>query len=428
MSQPTSPIGANERIPIIDALRGLAIFGILMVNLPLMYGPMSNVLVNPHLALTPADQLGEWIIKVFFEGKFYVLFSALFGFGFYIFLNKPSGSPEQNLKRFRRRLFYLLLFGIAHVHFLWAGDILVYYALFGFALIAFRNSTERRQIRWAIAFMLIPIVFGLLFYGMTWLGLNSAESLEETQAEIAANNEALNSLYQAAIEAYSQGSYTDTIRMRWREYSHLLWGILFFYPTVLAMFLFGYIAAKRGLISHFKAHLIFWRKALLWGWSLGLPLAILYAFAMQQVPSGDQSSGWNVIATAAHIVGGTVLSLGYVSWMVLRYANGHTHFFENYLAPVGRMALSNYIGHSFISIWLFHSFGLGLFGKIGAMEGIGIALLIFTAQIFISRWWLSHFRFGPLEWLWRCFTYGKLQDITRGEQEQTIKQHTESSA
>lgn len=411
MSTSSSPLLVRERLQLIDALRGLAIFGILMVNMPLMYGPMSNVLLNLSTAESIPDLIAEAIIKVFFEGKFYVLFSALFGFGFYIFLHKPSGTPEDNLRLFRRRLVFLFLFGMAHVSLLWAGDILVFYAAFGFILLAFRNSTERKQLRWAIGFALLPIVLGALLYGVVLMAGMSPESQEATQASLEQGREQTYALYQSAYEAYSSGSYTDTMRIRWQEYLALLPGVLFFYPTVLAMFLLGFIAARRGLISHYQEHIPFWRKALRLGLFIGLPLSMLYAYALHQAPPGDQTSGWYTLATTLHIVGGSLLSLGYVAFMVLRYHGGHRRFMEAYLAPVGRMALSNYISHSLITLLLFHGYGLGLFGKIAIWQGILLTLAIFTMQVFVSRWWLARYRFGPLEWLWRSLTYGLRQPM-----------------
>lgn len=411
MQTSSSPVPVRERLQLIDALRGLAIFGILMVNMPLMYGPMSNVLLNLSIAESIPDLIAEAIIKVFFEGKFYVLFSALFGFGFYIFLHKPSGSTEENLRLFKRRLFFLLLFGLGHIHFLWAGDILVFYALFGFILLVFRNSTARKQLRWAVAFALIPIVLGGLMYGALLMAGMSPEAQEATQASLEQGREQTYALYQSAYEAYSSGSFADTVRARWQEYLALLPGILFFYPTVLTMFLLGFIAAKRGLISQYQDHIPFWRKALKLGLFIGLPLSMLYAYALHQAPPGDQGSGWYPFATTMHIIGGSLLSLGYVAFMVLRYHAGHRRFMEAYLAPVGRMALSNYLSHSLITSLLFHGYGLGLFGKIAIWQGILLTLAIFVMQIFVSRWWLARYRFGPLEWLWRSLTYGRRQPM-----------------
>ncbi len=413
MNTLTSPTPTRQRNHLIDGLRGLAIFGILMVNMPLMYGPMSNVLLNAPHGEGLAALTGTWLIRVFFEGKFYVLFSALFGYGFYLFLHKASGSPEANLRLFRRRLFFLLLLGAAHVHFLWAGDILVFYALFGFLLILFRNASTRALLRWAVVFAAVPVLLTLGIYGLIALISRIPEAGEAAAASFEEGSAQTLALFRAASEAYSSGTYTDTVRARWTEYLALLPGVLFFYPTVMAMFLAGFAAAREGVLSNFDRHKGFWRKAFKAGFFAGLPLALFYAYAMGQAPPGDQSSGWYAAATTVHIIGGIFLCLGYVAWMVRRYHAGNTHFTEACLAPVGRMALTNYISHSFITLWLFHGYGLGLFGKVGVWQGILLTVIIFVLQIFWSRWWLRRYRFGPLEWLWRSLTYGRRQPLKR---------------
>lgn len=404
-------MAVKHRITLIDALRGLAIFGILMVNLPIMYQPMTFVMLNPGLGTEPLNLASEWLIKVFFEGKFYVLFSALFGYGFYLFMHKPSGDSSGHLKRFQRRLFYLLLIGLAHIFFLWAGDILLIYALFGFLLIAFRNSTVRRQAIWAGIFILMPIVLAISAYAMIVVAHTIPEAAAQMEASMNENRAMLQGVYESAAAAYSEGSYRDTITWRWREYLTLLPGIFFFYPTVLGMFLIGYIAARKGWVSDYAAHLPLWRKARNLGWLVGLPLGVLYAYSMHLAPPGDQGSGWYALGTSAHVVGGIFLCMGYVGSIVCLYGGGHTRFFDRYLAPVGRMALTNYIAHSALAVVLFHGVGLGLFGKIEAWQSVMLAVAIFAAQIFVSRWWLERFRFGPLEWLWRSLTYGKLQPM-----------------
>ncbi len=411
----TRPVAASERIEILDALRGLAIFGILMVNLPLMHRPMTAVLINPGWGDGLLESAAEAFVRIFFEGKFYVLFSALFGYGFHLFLNKPSGSPEENLRLFKRRLFFLLLFGVAHILLLWPGDILVMYALFGFLLLLFRNSSARRQLIWAAIFISLPILITLLSYGMLWLGSmmpESAEAIERSMSESAAEMQAL---YDGAARAYSSGSYREGIYWRWQEYLALLPGIVFFYPTVIGVFILGKLMAQKKLLSEAHAQLPFWRKALRLGLGIGMPFSLFYAYAMHQAPPGDQGSGWYLLGTTSHIVGGITLCLAYVAALVLYFQRSAAHFWRRHMAAVGRMALSNYILHSLLAVLLFHGVGLGLYGKIEGWQSILLAIAIFTAQIPLSTWWLSRFRFGPLEWLWRTLTYGRLQSMSRSE-------------
>jgi uncharacterized protein len=166
MTGHVQPTETGQRIPLLDILRGTAIFGILAVNMPLMNAPVTTMLASIRLWEGLPDRVMEVFIKLFFEGKFYTLFSLLFGYGFWLFLNKPSPEGRSIVPLYRRRVFILLLIGILHMVLLWAGDILIFYALFGFLLILFRKSSDRKIFRWAIAFILIPIILTVLMTAM----------------------------------------------------------------------------------------------------------------------------------------------------------------------------------------------------------------------------------------------------------------------
>jgi uncharacterized protein len=164
-----SPVKQANRIILLDALRGFAIFGILMVNFPIMFQPVTSVLLGSQSDGSLLYNLSEWFIKFFFEGKFYVIFSMLFGYGFWLFMNKKDDQGKSITPIFKRRLIFLFLFGALHVVLLWAGDILVYYALFGFILLLFRRVSDRGLIKWAIWIGLIPAVLAALSAAMVGL-------------------------------------------------------------------------------------------------------------------------------------------------------------------------------------------------------------------------------------------------------------------
>jgi len=407
-----SPVQQNERVVLLDALRGFALFGILMVNMPVMFEPISSLLMGVKPDMPPRHIIAESFIKFFFEGKFYVIFSFLFGYGFWLFLQKSAQNGTGIVPLYRRRLFFLLLFGLAHIALLWAGDILVFYALFGFILILFRKTSNRKVIKWAVGIALIPTLLNGMMTLMFGIMKGIPEAREAIEISMQQRLDTINQLLENATSAYNSGSFADMVSMRFAEYGALLPGILFFYPVVLSMFLVGVWAARIRIIAEYDLHLPFFRKTLWWGLGIGLVANILFVVAYRKANMAAQDA-WALLYATMHTMGGIALGAFYVSLFVLLYANGKANGVVKFLAPVGRMALTNYLMQSLISAILFMGWGFGLFGKIEIWQGIVITIVVFSAQIPLSKWWLGRFRFGPMEWLWRTLTYGKIQPMRK---------------
>ena len=408
-----SPVAATNRIETLDFVRGLAILGILVVNMQIFYQPLTTMLLGYQGHESVLDKVAEVIIKFFFEGKFYVIFSFLFGYGFFLFINKKTDDSINPLPLFRRRVFFLLLFGIGHVVLLWGGDILVYYALFGFLLILFRKVSDKGLVRWAIAFAMIPVVLTALFAGLLYMAMSIPEAAQQMQAGFEESMGQTIALYQRAIEVYSSGSFAEIMSIRLTEYANISFGaILFFYPVVMTMFLLGYLAARRGILKNIAENIGLLKKVATWGLAVGAPLAAVYALTYSKV-SPMEMNLTAIVATFSSILGGIFLGMFYVSAVALLLHKGKLAFCKRQLAPVGRMALTNYLLHSIICTTLFYGYGFGLFGKIAVWQGLLLSLVIFGLQIPFSRWWLTKFNFGPFEWLWRSLTYWKLQPFKK---------------
>jgi uncharacterized protein len=408
------PVKQKERLLLLDALRGLALFGILMVNLPLMYQPVLVMMMGLSPDAELSHRLADGAIKFFFEGKFYVLFSFLFGYGFWLFLGKEHDGQRGVVKLYQRRLLILLLFGILHILFLWAGDILFFYAALGLLLVLFRGASNRKIFGWSIGFTIVPSVLVLLSVALLALAKMDPTTAAEINQEFQANAQQLEELYNTAAEIYSNGSLPDLIKIRIKEWSNLISGVLFFYPVVLGMFLLGFLSAKKRLLQDYSEKLPFFRRLLWWGLGLGLFLNLIYVVSSQKAVMFIPDI-WTALATITHTFGGIAFGMTYLSAITLLFAAGKSSFFRNNFAPVGRMALSNYIMHSIVGALIFHSYGLALFGKIETWQGMLITVAIFAVQIPLSKWWLSRFQFGPLEWLWRVFTYGEIQPMRIGK-------------
>ncbi|MCC5929272.1 MAG: DUF418 domain-containing protein [Cyclobacteriaceae bacterium] len=405
-----TPLSPSKRIDLVDALRGFAIFGILMVNMPAFFKPAVEVIMLASIGNGNLDILAHSFIYFFFAGKFFVLFSLLFGFGFYIFLHKDGEPTKDAVKTFRKRIFWLLVIGLLHTLLLWEGDILIYYALFGFLLILFRKSSFRKITIWMIIFLLIPmVVVGLISLAPTMLASNpeALAGIEEGNREQLA---ATQDLVQRAYQVYSTGSYGQIIGMNWEQWVFMLPGILFFYPTCMVMFLIGLIIGRKGLFANYQQHIPLFRKVFWVSLPVGILLNLILLLSVAKSLPGTLDV-WAFVGRTSGIFGGIVMMCTYVSGFILLYNAGKFNKLFSGFSAVGRMALTNYISHSLIALFLFKSVGLGLFGRLEVWQGIILALLIFGLQISFSKWWLSKYRFGPLEWLWRTLTYGKIHAL-----------------
>ena len=411
-SLPVEPLESQKRVFILDVLRGFALLGILMVNMPVFNSPMGAMIGDLSLWTDPANMGAAWVIDFFFHGKFYVLFSLLFGIGFYYFMRKADEAGAGVIGVFRRRLLILLLIGALHVLLLWYGDILVIYALFGFIMTWFRNKSNRFVLTWAIIFLLIPLAFTAMFYGVINMAMDQPEAGAALEAGFRESELQFMVLADRALQDYSSGSYSEILRMRLTEYSYIWGGIFTFFPTVLSMFLLGLFAGRKGYLENTTKHLSFFKK-LLW---ISLPFAIAgnwliatYApLASHIEPSMDL-----LIMQTGFSAGGPATAFVYVSLFVLWLHCGCGLWIAQKFAMAGRMALTNYLTQSIICTTIFYSYGLGLYGKVDYVYGILLTIVIFMVQLAWSDYWLRHFRFGPFEWAWRSLTYGKLQSMKK---------------
>jgi uncharacterized protein len=403
------PVAAEERIETLDILRGFALFGILLVNMAFFNTAFFTLFTGTPWTSLP-DRLASGFIRAFAEGKFYTIFSFLFGLGFALIMQRSAARDRPVVPLYVRRLLALLLIGIAHAVLLWYGDILVTYALLGFVLLLFRNCRPRTLLIWAAVLLLLPVLVGSAFIAL-FTALQNTPAFQEGMA--GSDPTALyRELAATATAIYSEGSYGEIVQHRLGE---LLWvlpfGLFVQGWGVLAMFLLGLYAGKRELFRDVEAHRPLFRRLLIWGLVIGLPLNLLSAVLYN--PQMQSFSAASLVGVVNTYIGAPALSFAYIAAVTLLVQRD---VWRRRLAPigsVGRMALTNYLLQSLICTTLFYGYGLGLFGQVGPAVGLVLSVVIYAIQVPWSVWWLQRFQYGPMEWLWRVLTYGRRQPIRR---------------
>ncbi|MBE2201290.1 MAG: DUF418 domain-containing protein [Anaerolinea sp.] len=410
---PIMPVQQAERIQIVDILRGFALFGILLVNMALFSHPFQHLLFPMDPALAWYDRAAVWLIHFLGEGKFYALFSMLFGLGLTLLMDRVEARGGRFVPLYLRRLLILLVIGVIHAFLIWMGDILILYALLGFLLILFRKAKPRTLLIWAVILIALPLLFNVVVTGLVELGRSSPEGAVQIDAAFAEAEAGFVTDLERANHVYSSGNFLEITAQRIYDYTSM--GLSAFFVmgfNVLGMFLIGVYFGKREIFKNLEANRNFFRKLLFWGLLIGLAGNALYATLIISLPRVELS-GPLLLATVAQGVGAPLLTLAYVSAFCLLALSPVWGERLKVLAPVGQMALTNYLTQSTVCTLIFYNYGLGFFGKMGAALGIGLTVAIYLLQIPFSHWWMKRFRYGPAEWLWRSLTYGKRQPLKR---------------
>ncbi|MCC8537246.1 DUF418 domain-containing protein [Xanthomonas axonopodis pv. poinsettiicola] len=402
------PTAAHERIAVLDVLRGFALLGILLMNIEAFVGPLDLAIsgVEPHWH--GADRLADALVYFFVQGKFYTLFSLLFGMGFAVMAQRAEQARRSFYGMYLRRTAGLLAIGLVHALLLWSGDILVTYALLAVVLLSTRSAPVAA----------LPWLAALVYAGAPALALVSGfvgAMLQADPASAAEWKAAMTDVAQQSVAnvqaqraAFGSGSYLQATAQRWQDLRHALSGLSINGPAMLGMFLLGGWFVRSGAIAAPDRFPRLFRVLRYGALPLGLAVMLLsYALAPWMDPA---DLGMRVCAAfALALVAGPLMSLGYAAW-VIRFAS---HL--DWLAPAGRMALSNYLLQSLLCTWIFYGYGLGYFEQLPRVWQLPFAVGMFAVQVVVSRWWLRWFRFGPVEWLWRSATYLRVPQMWRGQ-------------
>jgi uncharacterized protein len=391
------PVVDGERLELLDVVRGLAVCGILLVNMLLYSAPAS--FAHGGVWTSAADRLARGAIVLFAEGKFYSLFSFLFGLGLAVQMARAEARGARFAPLYLRRLTVLLLIGLIHAYLVWWGDILHIYAILGFWLLVFRKRAPGTILAWAAVCVLIPVLTtGVLGVAAT-LRRAGPTVVRPAEGETQATE---------TVRVYARGSYGEMGRQRVKELAQEYSRMGLHAPHFFALFLLGLYAGRRDLFRNVEAHLPFIRRVMWIGLVVGLPGSLLFALKVEMTSRG-QALPLGVLPGMLHFICAPALGFSYAAALALLYRRPGWATRLSPLAALGRMALSNYLLQTLVGTTLFYSYGLGLYGRVGPALCLALAAGTILVQIPLSVWWLGKFRFGPVEWLWRSLTYLKLQ-------------------
>ncbi|MFZ3494651.1 DUF418 domain-containing protein [Streptomyces sp. 5.8] len=381
------------RIAEVDALRGFALLGILLVNALMMAGPYGLGAVADPDAST-LDRAVEGVVLTFVAGKFYLMFSFLFGYSFTLQQDSAARDGASPAPRMLRRSLGLLVLGLLHAVLLYTGDILMTYALLGLVLIAARNCTPRKALRAA------RIVYGcaaglLLLVGLASLLMSDAETAE-LDAELTAGF--------AALAADYRGDASSVIQANVSQLPEALLAVSLMGGFVLAAFLTGLYCGKRRLLADTGRYTARMRRICVLGVALGLPGSVFMALAA----GGALGPRWTILGEAVGTVTAPALTAAYVCGMLLLMKTARGANVAALLAPAGRMALTNYLTQSLVMALVFTAYGLALYDRLGAAVVELGALVLYGSQLILSKHLMARYRYGPVEWLLRAVTLARL--------------------
>ena len=392
----------QRRDPLIDALRAFALAGILVVNIQSFVWGAGEPLGYFSDESTDVDVIVHWLLSTFVASKFIALFAFLFGLGCALqirALRRAGASLAEARGTYRRRLFFLLAVGILHGVLLYFGDVLTIYALCGFLLlrhVAQRPAQLARATRrWWIAFVVVTIAGGVFAFVAQpyWVGDIDPQAIAEDSLR--------------SFEVFTTGSYVEQLPWRAAEYLELQVSILIFaVPQIMALFTLGLLAGRLGWLTRPGRHSLIRRWALRAG-AVALPVAVLGGWlsttSLLVTPGTPSTIG------AALVTLSTPLAAWYVAAAMSWWRSRRGQAALRWLAPAGRMPLTNYLLQSLVMGALLSGWGAGLGGRLNHAQLAGIAILVVGVQWLLSRWWIGRFKLGPVEALWRRATYGSVR-------------------
>jgi uncharacterized protein len=381
----SGPVHRADRIHALDTLRGVALFGVLTINLVYSFRvSLFEQFMPTSDAASWIDQVTDIFLFLAIQTKAKALFALLFGVGLAIQFDRLAATGRR-LYLLTRRLAVLLAIGIAHLLLMWNGDILTEYALVGFVVLPFLFGQQRLLLWAAIAFFGLYLVSQILLppeslYDSAWVSQHVLE----------------------ARRTYGTGTFSEVLTFRIREISVMFPIYALSFPETVVEFLLGVLVWRsnilRASLENYQMLSGIAFVGIFVGIGLTLTEASLTVFGAASKPL------YFLVRSLATVT----LACGYGAFVIVMATRSRI---LAWASPMGRMAFTNYLAQSLILGWIFYGYGLGYFGQLGVATGFGIAIIIYAVQTAVSHWWLKHYCFGPIEWLWRSLMYGLPQPM-----------------
>lgn len=423
------PVSVSERMASIDVLRGFALCGILVMNIP-WFARSESMFFNPTLGggFEGADYWTWLISHLFFDMKMMTIFSMLFGAGMLILTERARSTGRSAAAIYYRRLWLLLVFGLLHAYLLWSGDILYSYALCGLILYPARNFQPRTLILIGAALLLI----GSLITSSSGFFFDFARSTAREAAAIVEAGGTPNEMQQGMVEAWQgievgflpgpeelAAEKAAFLGSYWELFKHraglallmqtMLFVLMLFWRAAGLMFI-GMALMKMRVFTGERS-LRFYLMLMIAGYLIGLPI-VGVGVSLGEKTQFDFVAMFKYVWTFNY-VGSIAVALGHVGLVMLIVKLGLVQWLTAGLSAIGRMALTNYLMHSVICATIFFGWGFGSWGQWSRFETMGVVAAILLFQFIVSPLWLSMFRFGPMEWLWRSLTYWRVQPMLK---------------
>ena len=399
------PIQASERIQSLDVMRGVAVLGILVMNIQ-CFAMIMAAYINPTVygSLEGVNGWVWYLSHLFADMKFMTIFSMLFGAGVIVMTSRREAAGRRSAGLHYRRMGWLLVFGLLHAHLLWYGDILYSYAMCGFVLYLFRKASPWLLITLGLVSTSVAFFIGVFF------GISMANGWMPVEA-VADDWKPLADTIQAEVDAY-RGSWLDQMSHRFKTALFLQTFIFLIGIAWRAggMMLIGMALYKLGVFSAARSKR-FYVGLVGVGLLVGIP-TIMYGVARNEL------AGWNVkysffFGPQFNYWASILVALGWVGVVMLACKSEAVRPLTRPFAAVGQMALTNYVMQTVLCTFLFYGHGLGRFGMFERWQQLLVVVAVWALQLVVSPFWLRRFRFGPAEWLWRSLSYMKLQPMRR---------------
>ena len=411
-----APVTVQDRISSLDFIRGLAVMGILAANIVNFGQPASAYFWPEAFLVDVADPGGfQWIAQfILVDGKMRGLFTLLFGAGMYLFMERAWARGSTRWLQFWR-LLVLLGFGLIHFYLIWMGDILAMYATIGIVMLAFMRLQSGTQIRvglflYSLGCILLGGMFVAQYLFMETQVFGTAPELLEQQAEAAKQFEAAQAGEAKIAALMASGDYAAMVAERFKQqwFMPLVNPLLFGLET-LPLMLIGMGLYRQGFFSGGFAP----SKMKAWGWGgvvIGGALSLALALWVK-------STGFNYNAANGALIGWSMVPrlmmvLGLAALLV-EYSKTAHGWLAQRVSAAGRAAFTNYLGTSILMMIVFQGWGLGLFGELSRPLLYVVTALTWALMLAWSKPWLERYRYGPLEWLWRCLTYRTVFPLKR---------------